>query len=508
MGLFSRSKSKKPVVGEPKVEEVKEEPVVEMTKEEAPPGDDEKKEDAMTKKDVVALLKEEYKVKKIPKAWLVFTGVTVLLLALTLLWWGFSVLKLLWFLAKQWRTFLKVLYYVAKYALITLKNVVFPIVCILGNVWVFRNALIRAAVRLAKEKKGFILRNFIIDGRAQLKEPREMEVALRNVGLKVRFDEPEEMLSFDKLSVNLTQNDPKKLFFDLDVVLDGLQINLVTFDVRFKDTNLSRFLAALQGDDEDETPQQEKKDDEAPATTKQDQGGEQRLHITARLKNVKICAKSSGKVMGTRQLGAPITIDEEVIDLDMLKSKRKLITWINVFVIRQVASGAFNIGTSAVDGASMLVNGVTNGLLGGVDTVADKVPGGSVIKGGTGAVRSVVGGTLGGVSKVTHGVAGGGKAIVGGITSGSVSGMKEGFAKAGNEVGGGLMDGAKSVGGGVHGAGTSVAGGVTKAAGKKRSQSQPPPGREESKSVELTPKKSPSKRTSFFSRKKSTTKAK
>ena len=84
--------------------------------------------------------------------------------------------------------------------------------------------------------------------------------------------------------------------------------------------------------------------------------------------------------------------------------------------------------------------------------VADKVPGGFIVKGATGATSSVLHGTVKGAGAAVGGVAGAGKAVTKGVTSGSVSGIAAGMKEAGGELAGG-----------VKGAGSGVAGGVTNA---------------------------------------------
>ena len=91
-------------------------------------------------------------------------------------------------------------------------------------------------------------------------------------------------------------------------------------------------------------------------------------------------------------------------------------------------------------------------VFGGVNKVADKVPGGFIVKGATGATSSVLHGTVKGAGAAVGGVAGAGKAVTKGVTSGSVSGMAAGMKEAGGELAGG-----------VKGAGSGVAGGVTNA---------------------------------------------
>mmetsp|Transcript_26199 Transcript_26199/g.84798 ORF Transcript_26199/g.84798 Transcript_26199/m.84798 type:complete len:289 (+) Transcript_26199:1961-2827(+) len=212
---------------------------------ESPPG-------GMTKKDVVALLKAEAKEKAVPKVWIAFTALTILLLALTGVSWLWFVAKVLYGVARNWRTVLKVVLVAAKVLFVVLKNVVMPVVCILGNAWLFRGAFVRAAVRLAKEKKGFLLRELKIDANAKLLKDRHLDLAVSNVGLKNDGD-ADEMLAFDVLSVDVNQKDKSKLFFDVDVVLDGLAVNLVTYNFpQFTDTNLSRFLAKLSEGDKDD----------------------------------------------------------------------------------------------------------------------------------------------------------------------------------------------------------------------------------------------------------------
>jgi len=529
MGMFSTTTKKK--AASPKKEEVVEEEIVVKSETDDPtPTDalleplDVKKQ--MTGKDVFELVKEEAAQRKMTKKWMAFTAVTLLLMAFTSLSWTWFFLKQLVRLIFAWRKVLSVTLFVLGCVFILMKNVIMPVACLLGNLWFIRGAFVRAGVRLAKEKKGVILRELTINGNGSWKHKRFIELLIGNVGLKARADEAEELVLVETLSASVSQPNKRKLVFNLDVVLDGVVVNVTTYDMRFKDTNIKRFLAAfaeveeekvettlmsaaekeekkkeeaLKRKEEAEEAEQLRKDEEEKRKNlKKQPPKEKRLHIMVKLKNIKIVAKSFSKHMGTRQLGAPITIDEEIVDLDMLSSKAKLATWLNAFLIRQIASGGFNIATSAVDGVSGLAMGVTNGLLGGVDSVAGRVPGGSMIKGVTGGARSVVGGTLGGVGKITHGVAGGGKAIVGGITSGSVSGMRDGFTKAGNEVGGGIYGGVKSIGGGVAGAGTSMVGGVVTSANgsglvKKQEEEET---KEGSKEETTTPKKK--KRFSLF----------
>jgi len=495
----------KSVVGENPIKKEKassSQNVQEENRKEGDTSDVEEKKKELDVKMIIESFKAAMKEKEISPKWKAFTAIGLLSIAISLFQ---LVWFILWFIYKivincPW--FLKSLFWLSisiiAFAFGFSRHVLLPIILILGNVWIFRDTIIELVVRIVKEKKGIILRQLTIDGNASNKPKRQMNLTLANFGLKTREDETEELLEFNTLAIDVSQPDKAQLKFDLDVELDGLQVNLVTYDMKFKDTNLSRFLASLAGGEEEEQGAQEVQKEEAQKEPeKKEQGNqEQRVNISITLTHVKIIAKHYSKQFGLRSLGAPMTIERESIDAEILGSKTKLFFWLNRFIVRQVVSGGFNIATSAVDGVGALATGSVGAVLGGVDKVADHVPGGSIIKGATGGTRKIVGGTVGGVSKITHGVAGGGKAIVGGITSGSVSGMKEGFQKAGNEVGGGLVGGLKDVGGGVAGAGGSVAGGFTKTAGMnsttndtKEGEDKTPPKR---KSKSFNPfKKSP-----------------
>ena len=222
----------------------------------------------------------------------------------------------------------------------------------------------------------------------------------------------------------------------------------VTYDMKFKDTNVNRLLEKLgvAPDGDAEEPPPPKKEEPKPSG---ESGPPPKFK--ARIKSGTIEVKAKGP-LGTRPIIPPIKLHDEQLSHETLSSTTGLLLWVNGVVLRTIANSGFDAiagGFNAVGGAAL---GGVDKVFGGVNKVADKVPGGFIVKGATGATSSVLHGTVKGAGAAVGGVAGAGKAVTKGVTSGSVSGMAAGMKEAGGELAGG-----------VKGAGSGVAGGVTNA---------------------------------------------
>jgi len=329
-----------------------------------------------------------------------------------------------------------------------LRHIVAPLFVILGGLWINRDFLIKKAVEFTK-KKGVALKPLTIDADADIGK-KAASVQIRGIGIGVEKDAASK--STEPVQ-NIAEIDDIHAGYSLadgaDIVIDGVRIAFVTYDMKFKDTNINRMLERLgvSGDDEDEAPPPPKKEE-----PKKDSGEPAEVpKFKARIRSGEIKVMAKGP-LGTRSIIPPIKLDDEQLASETLSSKVALLKWVNGVVLRTVASSGFDLVSGAFDGVTGGALAVTDKAFGAIDKVADKVPGGFIVKGATGATSSVLKGTVGGASKVVGGVAGGGKSVVKGVTSGSVSGFTDGLKDAGKQVGGGVTGGLKEAGGGVKGA--------------------------------------------------------
>lgn len=399
--------------------------------------------------------------------WLGFTGLTLtfsVIGLLRLVWFTvrlvWLVMHLVWCTITAWHIWLQLIWTVIAIGMYGLA----PAVCLLGNLWLFRADLVDLAVWCMRGKK-CTLKKFDITGAIDCKQ-RRCDLSVEGIGLRPENDS-QDIVALDAIKVMaMVVKTPKQNLtgIQLEIVLEHLDVNLITYDVKFKDTNLSRLLSELTGTDVE--PQEAQEQQQKPAAKEQaaDKKGDSRLSVICKIKNSSIEVKAAGP-LGVRNIIPAIVLDDETIDIAVLSSTMGLIKWLYGIVLRTVANSSLDLVNNAFGAAGGLATGITGKAFDGVDKVAGYVPGGSVIKGGTGAARNVIGGAVSGGGKIVGGVTGGGKHIVKGITSGSVSGMAKEFKEAGKSVGGGVVGGVTAVGSGVVDAGKSVGGGVV-AAGK------------------------------------------
>jgi len=331
-----------------------------------------------------------------------------------------------------------------------LRHILAPLVVVLGGLWINRDWLIGKAVEFTK-KKGVALKPLTIDADTDFAN-KAASVQIRGIGIGV--EKGAESKSTEPVE-NIAEIDDIYAGYSLadgaDIVIDGVRIAFVTHDMKFKDTNINRMLERLGVTDDDA---EGKAPAPAPAPAKKDDGpAAPPPKFKARIRSGEIKVMAKGP-LGTRSIIPPIKLDDEQLSHETLSSKIALLKWVNGVVLRTVASSGFDLVSGAFDGVTGGALAVTDKAFGAIDNVADKVPGGFLVKGATGATSSILKGTVGGASKVVGGVAGGGKAVAKGVTSGSVSGFTNGLKDAGGQVGGGLKAGVKSAGSGVKGATT------------------------------------------------------
>lgn len=405
----------------------------------------------------VAIVKELF--SKSHPYWLGFHGITLVFLCMgiTKLAWGLFTMG--WHAVCNYRYYAWLVYYVTTTVLFTVMYVGAPIVCLIGDLWIFRSNLVDLGVWYMK-KKNCTLKKCVINGSLDRKARRcELDVK----GLGVRPDDTtEDIVSIEGVTATATMMKTKKELkngVDVELLIDQLEVNFITYDMQFKDTNLNRLLTQLSGEEVQPEPVEEQEEQQPE---QQEAVGEQRYTVLCRILKSKIEVK--GKTpMGIQPIIPPIILDNEIVDFRVFARKFGLMKWINGLVLRTVANSSLDLASNVFKGVGGLATGITGKAFDGVDAAAGYVPGGSIVKGGTGAARSVIGGAVAGGGKIVGGVTGGGKHIVQGLTSGSVSGVAKGFYKAGESVGGGVVGGVASVGGGVVGAGASVGGGFVDA---------------------------------------------
>uniref|UniRef100_A0A0G4FBQ3 Uncharacterized protein n=1 Tax=Chromera velia CCMP2878 TaxID=1169474 RepID=A0A0G4FBQ3_9ALVE len=334
-----------------------------------------------------------------------------------------------------------------------LRHFVFPLVVILGNIWLFRQSLLRVVSAFLKDKKGVLMKE------PQLKASWDCSAKTCQLdanGLKLceGLNEADEIVRADAIIVGLAKAQTETtgaLAVDINVVLDGVEVTFVAYDPKFKDTNINRLIAKIAPPKESEKlpeePEKEEEDEEKKKE-KEKVKKESRVRVIALIRSATIHVKVGGP-LGVRQAVPPIKLVNEQIDPQILSHKLRLVAWLNGLILRTIANSGFDAVASAFSGAGHVVEGASDFMLSGIDKVAGFVPGGQVLTGATGGVRDVVGGTMGGVGKVADGLAGGGKALVEGFTSGSVSGVGKGLVGAGKSVGEGMVGGVTSTVGGV-----------------------------------------------------------
>mmetsp|Transcript_11206 Transcript_11206/g.34457 ORF Transcript_11206/g.34457 Transcript_11206/m.34457 type:complete len:499 (+) Transcript_11206:160-1656(+) len=380
------------------------------------------------------------------KSWSVFKGGRwVVMSAIPHVWASkYDILKTIWAYTSGF-----VLGFLS-YLFAFLRHFLAPLVVILGGLWINRKFLIKKVVEFLKGK-GILLKELSIDADVDLKK-KAISSQIRDIGLALEKDEDSKSKT---ANINIAEVDAIDVGFSVadgaDVLIDGVRILFVAYDMKFQDTNINRLIEKLGGkpDENAEKPPPPPKKEEP----KKDTGEAAPVpKFKARIKSGCIEVKAKGP-LGTRSIIPPIKLDDEQLSQEVLSSKIALLGWVNGVVLRTIANSGFDAiagGFDAVGGAAL---GGVDAVFGGVNKVADKVPGGFLVKGATGATSSVLHGTVGGAGKIVGGVAGGGKAVVKGVTSGSVSGLKDGLKEAGGEVAGGVKGGVGSAAGGVAGAG-------------------------------------------------------
>uniref|UniRef100_A0A0G4HQ71 Uncharacterized protein n=1 Tax=Chromera velia CCMP2878 TaxID=1169474 RepID=A0A0G4HQ71_9ALVE len=344
------------------------------------------------------------------------------------------------------RTYLVVVYWLY----FVLRHVVLPVVVVVGNLWVFRQVILRLAAAWLKEKNGVLLKEPLLSFTWDWKA-KTCQLDANDLKLCEGLEEKDQIVSARAITVGAAKSKTattEVTAVDVNVILDEVDVSFVAYDPKFKDTNINRLIAKL-------TPKGEKPDvppaDEVPATEpekKQEVKKEQRVRVIALIRKATIHVKAAGP-LGVRQLIPSIILENERIEPSILGNKLKLVAWLNGLILRTLANSGFDAVAGAFKGAGHVVEGASDLMLSGIDKFAGFVPGGQVLTGATGGVRDVVGGTFGGVGKVADGLAGGGKALVEGFTSGSVTGVGKGVVGAGKNIGEGVVGGVTSTVGGV-----------------------------------------------------------
>ena len=245
----------------------------------------------------------------------------------------------------------------------------------------------------------------------------------------------------------------RRLRLEASAELAGVVLTYASYDARFRDTNLSRLIAAARGgaaaeDAADAAAAPEPATDAAAAARSV-------VFRAARLKRVEVRLEAVG-ALGRRRLGS-VTLEDESVDAKKLGSWAKVLVVVNGLALRSLVNLSFDTVDAVLGGATGLATTVAFAPLDAADALAEKFGGSRVVEGVTGGVRGVVGGVVGGGVAVVEGVGASGRALVRGATTGNVT---QGLGDAATALGGGLVRGVtSSVGGVVDGVGD-VAGGV------------------------------------------------
>ncbi|KAJ1452924.1 hypothetical protein M885DRAFT_525602 [Pelagophyceae sp. CCMP2097] len=310
---------------------------------------------------------------------------------------------------------------VARIAWLLFRCVFAPACVALANAWYFRAAILRCAWRYARrfgiEDLGPVPR---LD--AKLRRWNHVEVRLCGVAIRGGDDvrEGDDLISFDALVVSAVLRCDEPLRLECAVDVDGLVINYVCFDARFRDTNVSRLLEDLRargntgetGDESDddaaaagdgrtrveteapaavvealEEPAAAPHEADASAAAAPRRGWRRRVVLkSAVVRRAEIRLKSA---FGGVDVGR-LVIEDETVVLSSLGSTVALVAWIHALVARSIVGLSFDAIDGLFDGVTGVATQAAFAPLDAIDHASEKLGGSRVLQGTTDAARASV----------------------------------------------------------------------------------------------------------------------
>ncbi|KAJ1444413.1 hypothetical protein M885DRAFT_627147 [Pelagophyceae sp. CCMP2097] len=279
--------------------------------------------------------------------WYVFSATTALLVAMMGTKWLFALLCVAARLAVASRVLVWPF-------LVVVFMLIAPVVVLAGNAWLFREALLKRGCCWATKKFDVGLARPAVEGTAAL-ATKSAELGIANVSVHetaAAVGPPIVTVAAVKAAARYCKGQVL-----VDAVVQDVNIHFVTYDMRFRDTNVQRLADKLSG------AKNGKKDaaqEAAPAKKEEKKKDKPFVVTTVTLRNVVIAVKSSGD-LGVRSIIPPIVLEDEKVDPAVLASLPRTLLWLNGVVARAVANSSMD----AVGGALSAGSGALTGAAGG-----------------------------------------------------------------------------------------------------------------------------------------------
>ena len=346
-----------------------------------------------------------------------------------------------------------------------LLTVVGPVLVLVVNAYVFRLELLDLCSEWLKDRGVKFQRPSVLELKRK-KEGVDFEMSGgTDLALLKEKGDAASVIKLDKVlaKAKFTETADGRRGMEIVVEVYDLDVNYVAHDPRFKDTNVTRLFAKINGEDNAEKQSEEIPiEDVDPETAKHEDKKQQqvsRFQVVVILKKATIRIKAAH---GTKvvPIGMPVVLENERIDPKVFASRFHAVAWIQGFVVRMIAGSSLDMVVGAFSAAGHGTEYLADTVFKSVEFFTDKIPGGKFVSGVTHGVRDVLGGAVGAGNKLLGGVAQGGRHVVAGVTSGSPADCATGLKLAGQDIGHGVVDSVTSVAGGIKKGGESTVTGI------------------------------------------------